>query len=45
MACTAAYLVCLVSAVSGCCKNVCGRGSASSGYITKLEQSTFPRYL
>jgi len=34
-------LVCLVCTVSGCCKNGLGRTSASSGYITKLEQSTF----
>jgi hypothetical protein len=35
------YLVCLASTVSGCCKNAPGRGSASSGHITKLEQSIF----
>ncbi len=43
MACTA-YLVCLVSAVSGCskkAKNALGRGSASSRHTTKLEQSRF----
>jgi hypothetical protein len=33
MACTAC-LVCLVSTVSGHCKNAHGRGSASSGHIT-----------
>ncbi len=44
MACTAC-LVCLVSAVSGCRKNAIGRRSASSGHKTKLEQSTFLRYL
>jgi hypothetical protein len=44
MACPAC-LVCLVSTVSGCCKNVLGRGSSSSGHITKLDPSTFLRYL
>ncbi len=44
MICTAC-LVCLVSTVSGCCENTLGRGSTSSGHITKLEQSTFLRYL
>ncbi len=44
MACTAC-LVCLVSTVSGRPKNALGRGSASSGHITKLKQSTFLRYL
>ncbi len=44
MACTAC-LVCLVSTVSGHCKNTLGRASTSSGHITKLEQSTFLRYL
>ncbi len=34
-------LVCLLSTVSGCCKITIGRDSASSGYIAKLEQSTF----
>jgi hypothetical protein len=34
-------LVCLVSTVSGCRKDALGKGSASSGHITKLEQSTF----
>jgi len=34
-------LVCLLSAVSGCRKNALERGSASSGHITKLEQSIF----
>jgi len=38
-------LVCLDSTVSGCCKNALVRVSASSGHITKLEQSTFLRYL
>ncbi len=38
-------LVCLVSSVSGCLKNALRRGSASNGHITKLEQSTFLRYL
>jgi hypothetical protein len=33
--------VCLVSTVSGCCKNALGRGISSSGHITKLEQSRF----
>jgi len=37
--------VCLVSTVSGLCKNTHGRASASSKHITKLEQSTFLRYL
>jgi len=36
MACTAS-LVCLASTVSGNCKNAVGKGSASSGHITKLE--------
>ncbi len=36
-----ACLVCLVSTVSGCCKNTLGRASASSRHITKREQSTF----
>ncbi len=40
-----ACLVCLVSTVSGGCKNSLGRTSASSRHITKLEQSTFLRYL
>jgi hypothetical protein len=44
MACTA-YLVHLVSTVSGCHKNTLGSASASSRHITKLEQSTFLRYL
>ncbi len=34
-------LVFLVSTVCGWCKNAIGRGSVSSGHITKLEQSTF----
>ncbi len=34
-------LVDLVNTVSGWHKNALGRGSASSRYITKLEQSTF----
>jgi hypothetical protein len=37
----ASCLVCLVSTVSGHCKNALGRGSASSRHITKLKQSTF----
>jgi hypothetical protein len=40
-----ACLVCLVSTVSSCHKNTLGRVSASSGHITKLEQSTFLGYL
>jgi hypothetical protein len=44
MACLAC-LVCLVSTVCGCHKNLLGRGSASCGHITKLEPSTFLRYL
>ncbi len=40
-----ACLVCLVSTVSGRCKNALGKRSASSGHITKLEQSPFLRYL
>ena len=36
-----AFLVCLVSIVSGCRKNALGRGSASSGHISELEQSRF----
>ncbi len=39
-----ACLVCLVSTVSGHFKKALGRGSVSSGHITKLEQSTFLRY-
>jgi hypothetical protein len=41
MTCTA-YLVCLISTVSSRtkkAKNALGRGDASSGHITKLEQS------
>jgi hypothetical protein len=34
-------LVCLAITVSCCPKNALGRPSASSGHITKLEQSTF----
>ncbi len=34
-------LVCLVSTVSGRCKNALDRGTSSDGHITKLEQSTF----
>ncbi len=34
-------IVCLVCTVGGCHKNALGRGSASSGQITKLKQSTF----
>ncbi len=41
MSCTAC-LIHLISTVSGYCINALGRGSASSGHITKLEQSTFP---
>ncbi len=44
MACTAC-LDCLVSTVSGCCKNTLGRASTNSWHVTKLEQSTFLRYL
>jgi hypothetical protein len=44
MACTAC-LVCFASTVSGGRKNALGRGSVSCGHITKLEQSTFLRYL
>jgi hypothetical protein len=40
-----ACLVCLVSTFSGCYRNVLGGASDSSGHITKLEQSTFLRYL
>ncbi len=40
-----ACLVCLVCAVSGCCENTLVRAIASSGHITKLEQSTFLGYL
>jgi hypothetical protein len=40
-----ACLVCLVSTVSGSCKNTIVRASASSRHITELEQSTFIRYL
>ncbi len=36
-----ACLVCLVSTVSGCCKNAVRRGSASSRNIIKLEQPRF----
>jgi hypothetical protein len=39
-----ACLVCLVSTVSGHCKNALGRGIASSEHKTKLEQSTFLRF-
>ncbi len=38
-------LVCLVSIVSGHCKNTLGRASASSRHMTNLEQSTFLIYL
>jgi hypothetical protein len=41
-------LVCLFNTVClmhGCCKNTLGRVGVSSGHITKLEQSTFLRYL
>ncbi len=40
-----ACLACLVSTVSGSHKNTLGRAIASSGHTTKLEQSTFLRYL
>jgi len=40
MACTVCF-VCLVITVSGHWKNALGKGSTSSGHITKLEQSTF----
>jgi hypothetical protein len=40
-----ACLVCLVCTLSGHCKNTLGRASASGGLLTKLEQSTFLRYL
>jgi hypothetical protein len=36
-----ACLVCLVSTVSGLSKNALGRGNASNGHITKLEQSRY----
>jgi hypothetical protein len=36
-----ACLACMVIAVSGRSKNALGRGSASSGHITNLEQSRF----
>ncbi len=38
-------MFCLVSTVSGCCENTLVRAIASSGHITKLEQSTFLGYL
>jgi len=40
MACTPC-LVCLISTVSGCCKNALGRGSTSSGHITNLSNLLF----
>ncbi len=40
-----ACLVCLVSTVSGRCKNALGRGSANSRHITKLEQSRISFYI
>ncbi len=40
MACSAC-LVCLVSTVEGCHKNMLGRGSACSMHTTQIEQSTF----
>jgi hypothetical protein len=40
-----ACLACLVRTVSGRYKNTLRRVSASSGHITKLEQSTLLRYL
>jgi hypothetical protein len=36
-----ACLVCLVSTVSCHRKNALGKGSCSSGHMTKLEQSTY----
>jgi hypothetical protein len=39
MACTTC-LVCPVITASSCCKNTLGRASASSGHITKFEDST-----
>ncbi len=44
MACTT-RIVCLVSTVSGHYKNALGRGSACWRQMTKIEQSTFLRYL
>jgi hypothetical protein len=41
----ATCLFCLVSTAIGCCKNAPGRGNASIGHITKLEQFTVLRYL
>ncbi len=40
-----ACLACLVSTVHGRHKNTLVRASASSRHITKLEESTFLRYL
>jgi hypothetical protein len=40
------WFIYMVSIVIGYCKHALGRGSSSSGYKTKLEQSTFSlRYL
>jgi len=36
-----ACLACLVSTASGLGKNALGRGSASSGHLTKLKQHRF----
>ncbi len=36
-----ACLVCMVSTVSGHCKNALRKGSVGGQRITKLEQSTF----
>jgi hypothetical protein len=44
MACTTCYVF-LASTVSHHHKNTLGRASDCSGHITKLEQSTFLRYL
>jgi hypothetical protein len=40
MECTTG-LICLISTISGRCKNALGRGSTSNRHITKLEQSRF----
>ncbi len=44
MSCTS-HLVCLVSIVSGCRKNVLGRGNTSRGHIKNLSNILFFRYL
>jgi hypothetical protein len=36
-----ACLVCLVTTVSGCCKNTLGRASARRGHVTKLSNLLF----